>query len=269
MDSLLLMVSEFIWKIKYIIYVYLCFEVSSWRGLFFLNLNLVKNLAHNYWQVTICESHQKTSDPAPALLSTLHVTISLCLHIPQSLNECISNRFPIHLIYSYRYSKQNKAKKDSCDRICDGILKRAGTKIFIFNYQSRLWFYKMLLVKALHISLCFSCLFIIYSFIQYFCVCPEHLVLCWSYEHSVEWIGQYSSCIRRCTYATIVVVQSHSCVWLFVAPWTAACWASLFFTVSWSLLKLMFFEPVKPVTFAIVTVISGERGAWERLHKSE
>ena len=46
---------------------------------------------------------------------------------------------------------QNKAKKDSCDSICDGILKRAGTKIFIFNYQSRLWFYKMLLVKALHI----------------------------------------------------------------------------------------------------------------------
>ena len=103
----LLMVSEFIWKIKYIIYVSLCLEVSSWRGLFFLNLSLVKILAHNYWQVTFCNSHQKTSDPAPALLSTIHVKISLFLHIPQSLNECISNRFPIHLIYSYRYWKSN------------------------------------------------------------------------------------------------------------------------------------------------------------------
>ena len=36
-----------------------------------------------------------------------------------------------------------------------------------------------------------------------------------------------------------VVVQSLSCVWLFVTPWTAACQASLSFTVSWSLLKLM------------------------------
>ena len=39
-----------------------------------------------------------------------------------------------------------------------------------------------------------------------------------------------------------VVVQSLSCVWLFVTPWTAACQASLSFTVSWSLLKLMSIE---------------------------
>ena len=36
-----------------------------------------------------------------------------------------------------------------------------------------------------------------------------------------------------------VVVQSLSCVWLFVTPWTAACQASLSFTIFWSLLKLM------------------------------
>ena len=101
------MIPEFIWKIKYIIYVYLFLEVSSWRGLFFLNFNLVKNLAHNYWQVTFCNSYQKTSDPTPALLSTIHVTISLWLHIPQSLNECVSNRFPIHVIYIYRYWKSS------------------------------------------------------------------------------------------------------------------------------------------------------------------
>ena len=39
-----------------------------------------------------------------------------------------------------------------------------------------------------------------------------------------------------------VVVQSLSCVQLFVTPWTAACQASLFFTISRSLLKLMSIE---------------------------
>ena len=38
---------------------------------------------------------------------------------------------------------------------------------------------------------------------------------------------------------SIVVVQSLSHIQLFVTPWTAACQASLFFTVSWSLLKLI------------------------------
>ena len=37
-------------------------------------------------------------------------------------------------------------------------------------------------------------------------------------------------------------VQSLSCVWLFATPWTAACQASLYFTISWSLLKLMSIE---------------------------
>ena len=36
-----------------------------------------------------------------------------------------------------------------------------------------------------------------------------------------------------------VVVQSLSCVRLFANPWTAAYQASLSFTISWSLLKLM------------------------------
>ena len=40
----------------------------------------------------------------------------------------------------------------------------------------------------------------------------------------------------------VVVVQSPSHVWLFVTPWTAACQASLSFTISWSLLKLMSIE---------------------------
>ena len=36
----------------------------------------------------------------------------------------------------------------------------------------------------------------------------------------------------------VFVVQSLSCVWLFVTPWTAAHQASLSFTISQSLLKL-------------------------------
>ena len=43
-----------------------------------------------------------------------------------------------------------------------------------------------------------------------------------------------------------IVVQSPSHVWLFVTPWTVACQASLSFTISWSLLKLMSIEPVMP-----------------------
>ena len=42
----------------------------------------------------------------------------------------------------------------------------------------------------------------------------------------------------------IVVVQLLSHVQLFVTPWTAACQASLSFTISWSLLKLMSIELV-------------------------
>ena len=42
------------------------------------------------------------------------------------------------------------------------------------------------------------------------------------------------------------VVQSLSCVWLSVTLWTAAHQASLTFTISWSLLKLMSIELVMP-----------------------
>ena len=42
----------------------------------------------------------------------------------------------------------------------------------------------------------------------------------------------------------VVVVQSLSHVWLFGTPWTAACLASLSFTISWSLLKLKSIESV-------------------------
>ena len=40
------------------------------------------------------------------------------------------------------------------------------------------------------------------------------------------------------------VVQLLSCIWLFATPWTAAHQASLSFTISWSLLRLMSIESV-------------------------
>ena len=43
-----------------------------------------------------------------------------------------------------------------------------------------------------------------------------------------------------------MVVKSLSHVQLFVTPWTAECQASLFFTISWSLLKLTSIESVMP-----------------------
>ena len=48
------------------------------------------------------------------------------------------------------------------------------------------------------------------------------------------------------------VVQSLSHVWLYVTPWTAAYQASLSFTISWGLLKLMSIESVMPSNHLIL-----------------
>ena len=50
----------------------------------------------------------------------------------------------------------------------------------------------------------------------------------------------------------VVVVQSLSCVQLFVTPWTAAQQTSLSFTISPSLLKLMPIESVMPSNHLIL-----------------
>ena len=52
--------------------------------------------------------------------------------------------------------------------------------------------------------------------------------------------------------AFINSIQSLSCVWLFVTPWTAACQASLSITNSWSLLKLMSSKLVMPSNHLIL-----------------
>ena len=48
------------------------------------------------------------------------------------------------------------------------------------------------------------------------------------------------------------LVQVLSPVRLFATPWTAACWASLSITNSWSLLKLMSIESVMPSNHLIL-----------------
>ena len=49
-----------------------------------------------------------------------------------------------------------------------------------------------------------------------------------------------------------IVVQLLSWVSLFETPWAAACEASLHFTISWNLLKLMFIELVMPFNHLIL-----------------
>ena len=49
-----------------------------------------------------------------------------------------------------------------------------------------------------------------------------------------------------------VIVQSLSCVQLFATPWSAEHQASLSFTISWSLLKLMSTESVMPFNHLIL-----------------
>ena len=53
-------------------------------------------------------------------------------------------------------------------------------------------------------------------------------------------------------WSLVVVIQLLSRVWLFMTPWTATCQASLSFTISWSLLKLMSTESMMPSNHLIL-----------------
>ena len=50
----------------------------------------------------------------------------------------------------------------------------------------------------------------------------------------------------------VVAVQSLSPVWIFATPWISGCRASLSFTISWTLLKLMSIESVGPFNHLIL-----------------
>ena len=65
-------------------------------------------------------------------------------------------------------------------------------------------------------------------------------------QGNTQFSGHWSKYWDRVCTPLVVVAQSLSCAWLFATPWTAAHQASLFFTVSKSLLKLMSTESVMP-----------------------
>ena len=89
--------------------------------------------------------------------------------------------------------------------------------------------------------------------------------------HTVTCIGIFK--LQNNTVVVVVIdILLLSCVWLFVTPWTAAHQASLSFTISWSLLKLISIDsmipsnhlilcqtlPFLPSIFPSITVFSNE-----------
>ena len=79
-----------------------------------------------------------------------------------------------------------------------------------------------------------------------FCVSHKISYLYFSHSRNITATKSTSAlcCLGSAFSFNLVVVQSLSLVQLFVTPWTAACQASLPFTLSQSLLKLMCIESV-------------------------
>ena len=59
--------------------------------------------------------------------------------------------------------------------------------------------------------------------------------------------------LHPCPLCLVVALKFLSCVWLFVTPQTATCQASLSFTISQSLLKLMSIESMMPCNHIILS----------------
>ena len=79
----------------------------------------------------------------------------------------------------------------------------------------------------------------------------ETIVLC--SETQIGILGIWASAWKtQIAVVAVVVVQLLSCVQLFASPWTEAHQASLSFTISWSLLKLMSIESVMPSNHLIL-----------------
>ena len=78
------------------------------------------------------------------------------------------------------------------------------------------------------------------------------------WENLVKILKSYEKIWRTSSYCQLKCsvqfrsLQSHSHVWLFVTPWTAARLPSLSITNSWSLLKLMSIESVMPSNHLIL-----------------
>ena len=66
------------------------------------------------------------------------------------------------------------------------------------------------------------------------------------------WLGLSLTAFHSIALTLMFVFQSLSCVQLVATPWTAACQASLSFTISLSLLKLISIESVMPSNHLIL-----------------
>ena len=73
------------------------------------------------------------------------------------------------------------------------------------------------------------------------------LLYTWLFMQYIDNVVYYN------VYTFVIVVQLLSLVWLFVTPWTAAHQASLFFTISQSLLRLMSIESMMPSNHPILS----------------
>ena len=101
-----------------------------------------------------------------------------------------------------------------------------------------------------------SKIFALHEVTSILCFLPEVL----QFQLFIQISFIMSSTIPGCTvnmrksilFLFVVVVQSLSRVQLFVTPWTAARQASLSFTISWSLLKLMSIESMMPSNHLIL-----------------
>ena len=84
------------------------------------------------------------------------------------------------------------------------------------------------------------------------CVCL--CVYVYTTSSATSWLCSKCAMIaqRRLSFLNYVVVQSLNHVRPSATPWTAACQASLSFTISWSLLKLMSIKLVMPANHLIL-----------------
>ena len=80
----------------------------------------------------------------------------------------------------------------------------------------------------------------------------EHSSGLWWKSCNIWWSRGRSLILFFLNIVVVVAVQLLSYVWLFETPWKAACQASLPFTISWSLFKLMSIESMMPATHVIL-----------------
>ena len=79
-------------------------------------------------------------------------------------------------------------------------------------------------------------------------------VISWSWLKLmfIEWMVPSVVLILCCLLLIIIIIESLSDVQLFMTPWTVAHQACLYFTISWSLHKLMSSESVMPSNHLIL-----------------